>query len=97
MGQQKEIKMDDELEQDRYSQDYRCEHGMYIGPPGGPDYMCGWCEDGVSRQEYLDIINANKLSDIRARSERVQFFLTLALQAPGASGIAVMEMARHLQ
>jgi hypothetical protein len=24
-----------------------CEHGHYVGTPGGPDYMCGECEDGV--------------------------------------------------
>ena len=25
-----------------------CDHGMYVGYPGGPDYMCQWCEDGIS-------------------------------------------------
>ena len=23
-----------------------CEHGTYIGYPGGPDYICGMCEMG---------------------------------------------------
>ena len=23
-----------------------CKHGTYIGTPGGPDYLCGQCEDG---------------------------------------------------
>lgn len=23
-----------------------CRHGQYIGDPGGPDYLCGRCEDG---------------------------------------------------
>jgi hypothetical protein len=23
-----------------------CEHGTWIGSAGGPDYMCGRCEDG---------------------------------------------------
>jgi hypothetical protein len=22
------------------------EHGTYIGTPGGPDYLCGYCENG---------------------------------------------------
>lgn len=22
-----------------------CEHGTYVGTPGGPDYICGECED----------------------------------------------------
>jgi hypothetical protein len=32
-----------------------CEHGTYIGYPGGADYMCQWCEDGVSIREYREI------------------------------------------
>ena len=23
-----------------------CEHGNYVGTPGGPDHICGKCEDG---------------------------------------------------
>lgn len=23
-----------------------CRHGVYIGTPGGPDFMCGRCEMG---------------------------------------------------
>ena len=30
----------------------RCKHGTYIGTPGGPDLMCGWCEDGVSDEDF---------------------------------------------
>jgi hypothetical protein len=34
---------------DQYFQsrgEYYCKHGVYIGSPGGPDYMCGRCESG---------------------------------------------------
>lgn len=24
-----------------------CKHGSYVGYPGGPDYICGACEDGL--------------------------------------------------
>jgi hypothetical protein len=24
-----------------------CKHGTYVGDAGGPDYICGECEDGV--------------------------------------------------
>ena len=24
-----------------------CKHGTYIGDPYGPDYICGYCEEGV--------------------------------------------------
>lgn len=23
-----------------------CKHGTYVGTWDGPDYMCGWCENG---------------------------------------------------
>jgi len=32
--------------------DYRCPHGVYTGDPYGPDFMCGFCEDGTSDEEY---------------------------------------------
>jgi len=24
----------------------RCKHGVYVGSAGGPDFMCGYCENG---------------------------------------------------
>ena len=36
----------------RYPQGWRdvpgdiCKHGNYVGDAGGPDYLCGECEDG---------------------------------------------------
>jgi hypothetical protein len=36
----------------QYSQGWRftpgdvCKHGTYVGDAGGPDYICGHCEDG---------------------------------------------------
>ncbi len=32
--------------QDRQDPRY-CKHGTFIGGPGGPDYLCGPCEDGL--------------------------------------------------
>lgn len=29
-----------------------CKHGTFIGDPYGPDYLCGWCEDGVSDADF---------------------------------------------
>jgi hypothetical protein len=37
-----------------------CEHGTYIGYPGGADYLCGWCEDGVSYREYSAIMRQQR-------------------------------------
>lgn len=35
----------------QYGDEY-CIHGTYVGWWGGPDYMCGYCEDGISIYEY---------------------------------------------
>lgn len=35
-----------------FTEDYdrvHCKHGQYIGYPGGPDYMCHYCEMGYDR------------------------------------------------
>ena len=40
--------------------DYRCEHGTYIGDPYGPDYLCCWCEMGVSLEEYHEAMRREK-------------------------------------
>ena len=24
-----------------------CKHGTYVGDPGGPDFICGACEEGI--------------------------------------------------
>lgn len=40
---------------------YRCEHGTFIGDPYGPDYMCYWCEMGISKEEYEEIKVAEAL------------------------------------
>jgi hypothetical protein len=36
----------DEAHDDFDEPSYYCQHGKYIGSPGGPDYLCQWCEDG---------------------------------------------------
>ena len=32
-----------------------CQHGTFIGSWWGPDYLCGWCEDGISVEEMHEI------------------------------------------
>lgn len=56
---------------DRY-----CEHGTPIGDPFGPDYLCGYCEEGVSMDEFIVIQQANSRRhriDAAARAEGVIF------------------------
>lgn len=33
-----------------------CKHGTFIGHWAGPDYMCFYCEMGVSDEEYAEIL-----------------------------------------
>lgn len=46
------------VEPEDFDDRYYCEHGTFIGNPFGGDYMCGWCEDGVSMKEYITIQEA---------------------------------------
>ena len=32
-----------------------CEHGTFVGGWAGPDYMCHWCEQGITSQELAEI------------------------------------------
>lgn len=31
--------------------DYRCRHGVFVGDPYGPDFMCPMCEMGDDPEE----------------------------------------------
>ena len=33
-----------------------CPHGTFIGSWWGPDYLCQWCEDGISVEEMRAIL-----------------------------------------
>ena len=46
-----------------------CVHGTYIGYPGGADYMCGWCEDGISVREMREIHKAQEQRRMLAEAE----------------------------
>lgn len=42
-----------------------CEHGTYIGYPGGADYLCGWCEDAISVADMIADHNAREYNRMR--------------------------------
>lgn len=42
--------------QDYATDNNYCIHGQYIGTPWGADYICGYCEDGVSAEEFAKIV-----------------------------------------
>ena len=39
--------IDPSTDDGRWGGDY-CVHGVYVGTPGGADYLCGLCEDGLT-------------------------------------------------
>ena len=45
-------------DEDLSNDSYRCKHGTFTGNPHGGDYLCGWCEDGSSDEDYAAYIEA---------------------------------------
>lgn len=61
-----------------------CEHGVYVGGCG-IDWMCQWCEDGISPAQAKRIVAAEKLAGIRERATRAARLLN-ALLVHGVPG-----------
>lgn len=61
----------DQQDQEEYLgyDDTHCEHGTFVGGWAGPDYMCGWCEDGTPYDEYCAIMQERATR--RSRYNRV--------------------------
>jgi hypothetical protein len=59
-----------------YDEDYsdpaqRCKHGTFIGSWWGPDYMCHWCELGVTDEEYAQAMRSQALYNLNSRLEQI--------------------------
>lgn len=52
-------------EAEYFSEDYErvhCRHGKFVGYPGGPDYLCGACENGwntLHEVQVFDVVYAD--------------------------------------
>ena len=55
-----------------------CKHGVFIGHWAGPDYMCFWCEMGVSDEEYAEAMAHRER--IRARKKRAVPYMKVVLR-----------------
>ena len=53
------------------SRDY-CHHGSYVGCWAGPDFMCGYCEDGISDADYDAMVERRLVVDRRVYALRHQ-------------------------
>ncbi len=77
----------------RMEQDY-CEHGTYIGPPSGADFLCGWCESGISVKEMNEILAAQRLAVIRRQASNAERLINELLKM-GYSGIDTAYLAQR--
>lgn len=69
---------DDRPTQSYYDGDH-CEHGVYVGGCG-IDWMCEWCESGISAAEVTRIYAARKLREVRERADRAALLLAKLLE-----------------
>lgn len=69
---------DDSSDAEFRDPDGYCQHGQYVGGCG-IDYMCEWCENGVSAAEARRIIVKERTRAVRERADRAARTLTLLL------------------
>lgn len=62
-----------------------CYHGTFIGNPCGGDFLCGWCEDGISNEDY-DLYCASQAARAKRR-HLAQTFLNSVLSDPVYIGL----------
>ncbi len=72
-----------------------CKHGTYVGHPGGPDYMCGYCEDGVTDEEWAtwkkEEARSRRAETKEALSSMVKAVRVLQKDAPTPTIFALAE------
>lgn len=62
---------------------YSCRHGTYTGPPGGYDYLCGYCESGdpdPSPNDIRDIIENLELTRKREAEDANRLFEEMTIK-----------------
>lgn len=72
----------DRYDDDNYYTGY-CEHGQYVGGCG-VDWMCTWCESGVSLAEAQRIVRNERTAAVRERAAQAERVLALLLSRHGA-------------
>lgn len=62
----------DPAHDDPNDRSFYCRHGRYIGSPGGPDYMCGYCESGDEppTDAELAVMRVNKMLKIEGEFDK---------------------------
>ena len=65
-----------------------CRHGNYIGSPGGPDYMCGYCESGDEppTAAELAVQQYERMKQIEAEFDKAVGIVTTVMQRERPAG-----------
>lgn len=72
-----------------------CEHGKYVGGCG-IDYMCGWCEQGISLADYETFKREKRTSVVRKQAQSAEIALNILL-VHGMGGIQATEFLQHVR
>jgi len=75
--------------------DWYCEHGTYIGSPYGPDYLCGWCEDGISADQMRAIQSATHARSICQRVDTLTALCKAVAMQPYSALVATV-LTEHI-
>lgn len=70
-----------------------CEHGAYVGGCG-TDWMCHWCEAGISLAEARRIVAAERTARIRKHADNAARLLN-GLLTHGMGGIDAAALAQE--
>lgn len=81
---------DDRPTESYYEGDH-CPHGVYVGGCG-IDWMCQWCEDGISLAEAKRIVTMERTRATRERADRAARLLNDLLKIRECGGILAAEM-----
>lgn len=84
---------DDRPTQSYYDGDH-CEHGKYVGGCG-IDWMCEWCDLGISASEAKRIVTAEKTRRTRVRADNAARVLNDLLKIRECTGTFAAEMAER--
>jgi len=79
-------------DEDMSDQRQFCIHGTFIGSWWGPDYMCGYCEDGISVAEMLQGQAAQRVRRAKANMDECEMVVRVITDAmanrPYDAGVA---------
>jgi len=85
---------DDSNDPEYRDDDGYCEHGRYVGGCG-VDWMCQWCEDGISAKEVAEIYSARHTREVREKAAIAEKVLNDLLKIRECTGIFAAEMTER--